>query len=148
MPKRKRSKDFRPAASDVSGTSAMSGTTTRVDSEQERAARLFADSIRVHEAADQAARESEAAAARHRHQHSELVAAKETAAARLRGLRADGRPRTQMAEAEAAYRSALASLTEFETGERPHWAPVEPGTDEPSDHADTGVDDSADGQPS
>jgi len=44
---------------------------------------------------------------------------------------ADGRPRQQMTEADAAYRGALAALQEFETGERPHWAPA--AEEEPRD---------------
>src|SRR5262249_30212305 len=112
------------------------------DDEVTRAAKMFAESLRAHEAADRAARERKEAAERDareraeaaeavRHRREELIAAKDTAAARLKRLRAEGHPRGQMAEAEAAYRAALAALQEDETGERPHWAPAPPPADEP-----------------
>ena len=44
-----------------------------------------------------------------------------------------------MVAAEAAYRVALAELQEFETGERPTWAPAAPASD---------ADESADGEAS
>ena len=113
----------------TAGAPGNTAGTTPVDSEQERAARLFSQSIATHEA-DRAAQEQRAEAATRDRRHGELLSEKETAAARLRRLRADGRPRQQMAEAEAAYRAALAALTEFETGERPRWAPPAPEEDE------------------
>ena len=106
-----------------------------VESEQARAARLFAESIRQHELADQAKRDRKAAAIEHQRRLEELTANKEAAAAKIRRLRENGRPHAQMQEAEAAYRFALAELTEFETGERPHWAPV-PTVIEESEAAD------------
>jgi hypothetical protein len=151
MPKRKRSKEIRPSTTPTSATTAPASAGPKVDTEQERAARLFAESIRDHEAADVAARDRQASAARHEHQHDELVAAKEAAAARLRRLRGDGRPRQQMAEAEAGYRAALAALTEFETGERPHWAPAVATVGEVSDRdaeASDDTEESAADQPS
>ena len=104
-----------------------------VESEQARAARLFAESIRQHELADQAKRDRKAAAIEHQRRLEELTANKEAAAAKIRRLRENGRPHAQMQEAEAAYRVALAELTEFETGERPHWAPAPTAVDEESD---------------
>lgn len=156
MPKRKRNKELRPAVMpSAAAGGAVPTALSRAESEQERAAKLFAESISAHEAADRAARDRAAAAAAHDRRHQDLVAAKETAAARLRRLRGDGRPRAQMAEAEAAYRSALAALTEFETGERPHWAPATPAADGDEGDgsgvgpgAEAGDDDSAESQPS
>lgn len=138
MPKRKRTKEPRPV---VSGSAAVPAASQRIDSAQERAAQLFAESIRSHEAADRATREQAAAAADEERRHASLVADKEAAAARLRRLRADGRPRQQMADAESAYRVALAALQEFETGERPHWAPVVPPEVEPEPDVDSPTED-------
>ncbi|MCU1392791.1 MAG: hypothetical protein JWM34_1219 [Ilumatobacteraceae bacterium] len=125
MPKRNRTKEQRTQYGTPSPTSPApaSSAPTAAENEQARAARLFADSVRAHEAADRVERERRAAEADHGRRHEELLAAKESAAAAIRRLRADGRPRAKMAEAEASYRSALAELNEFETGERPHWAP-------------------------
>ena len=154
MPKRKRSKELRlTVAPSVAAAGVAPAPTPRPESEQERAAKLFAESIRAHEAQDRAARERQAAAAERGRRHEAVVADKEEAAARLRRLRADGRPRGQMAEAEATYRAALAALTEFETGERPHWAPApavsaseDPGDD--NEVNDNEVDDNEVDQPS
>jgi len=96
---------------------------------------LFAESVRQHELADKAAKERKAAAIENQRRLEELTANKEAAAAKIRRLRENGRPTAQMREAEAAYRVALAELTEFETGERPHWAPA-PAVDGGSDVAD------------
>ena len=150
MPKRKRSHELRPTrAPSVAATGVAPAPTPRPESEQERAAKLFAESIRAHEAQDRAARERQAAAAEHGRRHEALVADKEAAAARLRRLRADGSPRAQMAEAEAMYRTALAALTEFETGERPHWAPAPAVSDSEDAGDDTkGAGEDATGQPS
>ncbi|MCU1365247.1 MAG: hypothetical protein JWN39_886 [Ilumatobacteraceae bacterium] len=145
MPKRNRTKEQR--ANHTPPPQAKTGPVApAVDSEQARAAKLFAESIRSHEAADRAERERKAAATAREANHAELIAAKESAAALIRQLRADGRPRQKMADAEAAYRAALAALTEFETGERPHWAPAVPEPDAPAseDGAATDADDEAD----
>jgi hypothetical protein len=132
MPKRNRTKEQRsiggPAVQRQANPSAAA--TPAVESDQARAARLFAQSVKAHEAADQVERDRVAAAAAHDRRGAELLAAKESAAALIRQLRADGRPRQKMADAEAAYRLALAELTEFETGERPHWAPPVPIADD------------------
>lgn len=153
MPKRKRSKELRPALSPTtekatSIATATSAAQVRVDIEQERAARLFTESIRAHEVADRAARDRAAVAAQQERRHDELVAAKESAAARLRRLRTEGRPRQQMADAEADYRVTLAALTEFETGERPHWAPAMPNEPESGGDSETVSDLAARDQPS
>ncbi|MCU1397504.1 MAG: hypothetical protein JWN62_613 [Acidimicrobiales bacterium] len=127
MPKRNRTKEQR--ATHTPMHAAVAPVAPTVDTEQARAAKLFAESIRSHEAADRAERERKAAATAREANHAELIAAKESAAASIRQLRADGRPRQKMADAEAVYRAALAALTEFETGERPHWAPAVPEPD-------------------
>jgi hypothetical protein len=116
MPKRNRANEQRK--------SGYVAPVAAVETDQARAARLFAESIRQHELADKAKRERKAAAMDHQRRLEELTANKEAAAAKIRRLRENGRPHAQMQEAEAAYRVALAELTEFETGERPHWAPA------------------------
>ena len=60
--------------------------------------------------------------------HETLQQARRDAADRIKRLRAGGGSRERMAEADAAYRAAVAELHEFETGERPHWAPPAPGS--------------------
>jgi len=116
MPKRNRANEQRK--------SGYVAPVAAVESDQARAARLFAESVRQHELADQAKRDRKAAAIEQKRRLEELTANKEAAAAKIRRLRENGRPHSQMQEAEAAYRVALAELTEFETGERPHWAPA------------------------
>ena len=103
--------------------------------ETERAARLFAESLRAHEAADRAAQQREQEAADRAARHVALQEARRSAAERIKRLRAGEGRRELIAEAEAAYRVALAELTEFETGERPHWAPAAeaPATEPPED---------------
>ena len=141
MPKRNRTKEQRAAHVPPPQAKAEPAAST-VDTEQARAAKLFAESIRSHEAADRAERDRKAAATAREAQHTALISTKESAAALIRQLRADGRPRQKMADAEAAYRTALAALTEFETGERPHWAPAVPDADsdasEPGDVSEGG----------
>ena len=135
MPKRNRTKEQRSIGGHVVSqpqAATASAAAPAVESEQMRAARLFGQSVKAHEAADRAEQERKAEVVAHGRRHDELLAAKEAAAAVIRRLRADGRPREKMADAEVAYRLALAELTEFETGERPHWAspvPVEESVD-------------------
>lgn len=52
--------------------------------------------------------------------------AKEQAARRLKDVRARGAANAVVAEAEAAYKAALADLLAEEQGERPSWAPAVP----------------------
>jgi len=137
MPKRNRANELRK--------SGFIAPVEAVESDQARAARLFAESVRQHELADKAAKERKAAAIEHQRRLEELTANKEAAAAKIRRLRENGRPSAQMREAEAAYRVALAELTEFETGERPHWAPV-PAAAEESDVAETSNDSEIDSE--
>lgn len=115
----------------------MAAAAAPVVDEKERAARLFAESLRAHEAADLAEKQRKQDAADLAARHVVLQEAKAAAAARIKRLRSTEGRREQIAEAEAAYRAALAELTEFETGERPHWAPAAPepvaaNADEPS----------------
>jgi hypothetical protein len=118
MPKRNRSNEQRKVTGHVTHVAPAA------EDAQARAARLFDESLRSHATADRIERERKAAVIAHEARHQELIAAKEAAAATIRRLRADGRPREKMAQADAAYRHALAELQEFETGERPHWAPA------------------------
>lgn len=128
MPKRNRANEQRKAGGPYVAVAAP------VVDEKERAARLFAESVRAHEAADRAEQQRKQDAADRAAQHVVLQDAKAAAAARIKRLRAGEGRRELIAEAEAAYRVALAELTEFETGERPHWAPARP---EPEvEHAD------------
>ena len=151
MPKRNRTKEqralhspvaARPNAASASAVPSASGPAKTADTEQARAAKLFADSIKAHAAADRAEADRKAAKAAEARKHDELIAAKDRAAEVIRGLRADGRPRQKMADAEAAYRAALAELNEFETGERPHWAPA-PAPAEQAGGVDEVADDGA-----
>lgn len=113
----------------------MGGPVTAVPiiDEKERAARLFAESIRNHEEADRAEQQRQQDIVDRATRHDELRAAKAAAAARLKQLRGGGGSKDVMADADATYRNALASLQEFETGERPHWAPPP----RPAERADT-----------
>jgi hypothetical protein len=91
--------------------------------EQARAAKMFADSLSAHEAADRVERERVRAETEQMQRHEELKANKQRAADLIKELRGQDRARQRRVDAEAAYRLALAELQEFETGERPHWAP-------------------------
>ncbi len=151
MPKRNRSNEQRKTGhvSPVRATTAPTVGPTAAETEQARAARLFNDSIRQHDAADQAERDRKAATVERERLHQQLIAGKAAAAAAIRVLRENGRPHAKMLEAEAAYRVALADLTEFETGERPHWAPAPPPAEPESDGAgDVSVEPAADSQSS
>lgn len=147
MPKRNRTKEQRSIGGHaVQQALAGAPTAPIVETESSRAAKLFAQSIRDHAAADQADRDRKAAEIEHERRHADLLAARESAAAEIRRLRADGRPRQKMADADAAYRVALGELTEFETGERPHWAPAPADAiDEAGEATATGIDDGSEG---
>ena len=148
MPKRNRSNEQRKTghvlpvrSATVPPVGSASGPTvgpTAAETEQARAARLFNDSIRQHVAADRAERDRKAAMVERERLHQQLIAGKASAAAAIRALRENGRPHAKMLEAEAAYRVALADLTEFETGERPHWAPASPSP-EPEPESSAGL---------
>ncbi len=95
---------------------------------------MFAESLQAHEAADRAEREQLRAETEMMMQHEALRADKQRAADLIKQLRGQPGSRQKMIEAEAAYRVALAELQEFETGERPHWAPAK--AEEPSGDAE------------
>lgn len=111
-----------------------------VDDVATRAAKMFAESLSAHEAADQAERERVRLETEQMQRHEQLKANKQRAADLIKQLRGQDRARQRRVEAEAAYRVALAELQEFETGERPAWAPavvdVEGDTDIESDSHD------------
>ncbi|MGE0881178.1 MAG: hypothetical protein AB7L13_04685 [Acidimicrobiia bacterium] len=67
-------------------------------------------------------RQLEANAEQRRHDDAQAV--KEKAARTLKQLRARGAKPAEIAEAEAAYKEALAGLIAVETGTRPEWAPA------------------------
>jgi|SRR6478735_5892603 len=120
MPKRNRTNEAKR-----SGHVVVEPTRTK---QQEDVAR-FAASVKAQEAAERQARADAAEAMRRANHHDELKAAKESAVAELKSARARN-DRERIAAAEAGYRAALADLQEFETGDRPTWAPR---IDEPSD---------------
>lgn len=122
MPKRKRTKQQGPVRINAAATTAA----PVVLDEATRAARLFAESVRTHEAADRAAQQRVAEALDRERLHARLRDDKQAAADAIKRLRASGSHRQRVIEAEATYRAALAELQEFETGERPHWAPAKP----------------------
>ncbi|MEI7755630.1 MAG: hypothetical protein WCJ32_14515, partial [Actinomycetota bacterium] len=95
-----------------------------VDDAVTRAAKMFAESLSAHEAADQAERERVRLETEQMQRHETLKANKQRAADLIKQLRGQDRARQRRVEAEAAYRVALAELQEFETGERPAWAPA------------------------
>ncbi len=120
MPKRNRTKEQR-----ISGVQAPpAAPPSKQISEQERAAKLFVESIKAHDAADRAESQRVRDATAREAKGAELRAAKQRAADTIKRLRATSGRRDSVVEAEAQYRSALAELQEFETGERPHWAPA------------------------
>ncbi len=134
MPKRNRTKEQRkqfgpppttaaPAATATNAQPAQQVLTKPVIDEQARAARMFAESLSAHEAADRAERERVRAETEQMQRHEVLKSNKQRAADLIKELRGQDRARQRRIEAEAAYRRALAELQEFETGERPHWAP-------------------------
>lgn len=130
MPKRNRHKELKRSGQIV---------VERAPSGVDRDLKLFAESVRAQEAAERKARQEAIEALRRQNRHDELLAAKAAAVADLKAARARGGAE-RIATAEAAYRAALADLQEFETGERPTWAPARPAADESSDQPDPGSD--------
>ncbi len=99
-------------------------------------------------AAEKARRRDDQRARREAKRHAEdlakLVAAKDDAAGTVKRLRGrDGVSAVQRAEADAAYRNALAALVQAETGAAPSWATspvvIEPDSEDP-DPPDQGQD--------
>jgi hypothetical protein len=120
MPKRNRHKELKRSGHMVA---------ERAPTRAEQDVRLFAESVRAQEAAERKARQEAVEALRRANRHDELVAAKAAAVADLKAARARGGAE-RIAAAEATYRTALADLQEFETGERPAWAPSTPAGDD------------------
>ncbi len=96
---------------------------------------MFAESLAAHESADRAEREQLRVETEMMRLHEVLRADKQRAADLIKQLRGQSGSRQKMIDAEAAYRVALAALHEFETGERPHWAPAK--VEEPSTEVET-----------
>lgn len=133
MPKRNRTRETKRSGHVVA--------VERVPSKQEQDVKLFAESVRAEEAAAKRARAEAVEAIRRANVHDELKAAKATAVSDLKAARARG-GNERIVAAEAAYRKALAELQEFETGERPTWAPPPPADD--SSDADGATEDVTD----
>lgn len=88
---------------------------------------LFASRMKQEKARDRAAKRAAQAERKAAEEHQRLIDAKESAAADLKRLRREGGAgAVKVAEADAAYRSALAALITHETGEAPAWAPAAP----------------------
>jgi len=100
---------------------------------------LFAARVRDEQAREKAEKRAAREARRAAEEHQRLVDAKEAAADELRRLRRQGGAGAErIAQADAAYRAALAALITNETGEAPPWAPAtEEPTDEPGAEAPT-----------
>ena len=127
MPKRNRHKELKRSGQVVLDPA---------KSQQEEDVARFAASVKAQEAAERTAREAAAEAMRRANRHDELRAAKDGAVAGLKSARSRGE-REQIAAAEQTYRSALAELQEFETGERPTWAPRSEDPPEATDEGDS-----------
>ena len=113
MPKRNRHKELKRSGQVVVETPR---------SKQEEDVQRFAASLKAQQAAESAARAEAAEMMRRANHHDELRVAKDEAVAELKAARAHG-DRARISAAEQTYRAALAELQEFETGERPTWAP-------------------------
>ncbi|WP_421119929.1 hypothetical protein ACE2AJ_00790 [Aquihabitans daechungensis] len=87
----------------------------------------FASFVRSEEQKERDAKKAARDERRKADQQSQLVKAKEDAAALVKRLRGSDRATAeQKAEADAAYKAALAAVVAAETGEAPAWAPPEP----------------------
>ena len=84
---------------------------------------LFAQRHKEELERQKAAQREEAARRKKEAEHQELIKAKDDAVARVKALRRRDRVAPgETAEADAAYKTALAALIEFETGAPPPWA--------------------------
>ena len=84
---------------------------------------LFAQRHKEELERQKAAQRAETARRKKEAEHQELVEAKDDAVARVKALRRRDRVAPgETAEADAAYKAALAALIEFETGAPPPWA--------------------------
>jgi hypothetical protein len=94
----------------------------------ERDVQLFAQRVKADEQAALDEKRRAREAMEYANRHDALKAAKEQAVVDLKKVRGSGAGSQRVAEAEAAYRTALADLQEFETGARPTWARTVPAT--------------------
>lgn len=86
---------------------------------------LFASFVRSEEQKERDAKKAARDERRKAEEQSQLVKAKEDAAALVKRLRGSDRATAeQKAEADAAYKTALAAVVAAETGETPTWAPA------------------------
>lgn len=86
---------------------------------------LFASFVRSEEQKERDAKKAARDERRQADEHARLVKAKEDAAALVKRLRGSDRATAeQKAEADAAYKAALAAVVATETGEAPAWAPT------------------------
>jgi hypothetical protein len=91
---------------------------------------IFAQFVRDEEEKERSAKKAAREERRQADEHAKLVRAKEDAASRVKRLRASDRASAEeKAEADAAYKAALAALVAAETGEAPTWAPPAPEPD-------------------
>lgn len=88
---------------------------------------LFASFVRSEEQKERDAKKAAREQRRQVDEQAQLVKTKEDAAALVKRLRAsDHATAEQKAEADAAYKAALAAVVAAETGEAPAWAPPAP----------------------
>ena len=83
---------------------------------------LFAKLVREDEEAERRAADDQRRRRDEAERGERLRSAKDDAARHLKDLRAKGAPVATVAEAEAAYRAALAEVVAMESGQRPAWA--------------------------
>jgi hypothetical protein len=122
VPKQRRHPSDPPSAA----AAAQPGASAPVDPDVARFAAALKESARREAEAKRQAAEARQRAeqvAAEAERVKDLERAKDAAASRLRDARRSGRG---VAEAEAAYKAALAAVVAAETGERPAWAPDEP----------------------
>lgn len=99
---------------------------------------LFAQFVRSEEKKERDAKKAARDERRQADEHNKLVKAKEDAAALVKRLRSSERATAEeKAEADAAYKAALAAVVAAETGESPTWAPPVPESDDGADVAES-----------
>ncbi len=126
MPKRKR-RDRAPSTSPSDPSSSSAAVDPQVA--------LFAQRHREEQERQKAEQRAAAEQRKQEAEHQRLIAVKDDAVARVKALKRRDRVRPgETAEADAAYKAALAALIEFETGAPPPWAA--PGSPEPDPEAD------------
>ena len=95
---------------------------------------LFAQFVRDEAKKERDAKKAARDERRQADEHNQLVKAKEDAAALVKRLRGSERATAEeKAEADAAYKAALAAVVAAETGESPTWAPPAPEPDAPAE---------------